>query len=94
MLVIEVENNEDLVDLIFDDSSSTESTHNYSIPLESPIETSKNTIEEDELFVFDANSDVEINSDDSKTSFIDEDFNVRSRRSAASDVNYKALQNS
>ena len=94
MLIIEVKNNKDLVNFIFDDSNNIESIHNYSTSLENFIETSKNTIKKDESLVFDANSDVEINSNDSKTSFIDEDFNVKSRRSAASDVNYKALQNS
>ena len=94
MLIIEVKNNEDLVDLIFDDSNNTEFTHNYSTPLENFIETSKSTIEKDESFIFDANSDVEINSNDSKTSLIDEDSSVKPRRFAASDVNYKTLQNS
>ena len=93
-LIIEVKNNKDLVNFIFNDSINIEFTHNYLTSLENSTKISKNIIKENELLVFDANSDVKINSNNLKTSFIDEDFNVKSRRSAANDVNYKTLQNS
>ena len=81
VLVTEIGGYEDLVNLTFDDPSSTESTHNYQKPLERPTETPKGTIEEAEPNVSGANSDVKADSDGSETSPIDEGPTTRPRRS-------------
>ena len=51
----------------------------------------KNIIKEVELIVFDISFNVEVNLNDLKILFIDENLNIKSRRFAANNVNYKTL---